>query len=54
MYIDEETEKEMMLMDIPLTEELKKKNPELYDRIVALRSNFEDAELRRIEKFERE
>ena len=29
MYMDEETEREMRLRDVPLTDELKKKNPEL-------------------------
>lgn len=37
VYIDEETEKENMLMDIPLTDELKKKNPQLYERIKKLK-----------------
>lgn len=37
MYVDEATERENMLMDIPLTEELKRKNPDLYDRIVRLK-----------------
>lgn len=37
MYIDEATEKENMLMNIPLTEELKEKNPDLYERIVQLK-----------------
>ena len=37
MYIDEATERENMLMDIPLTDELKKNNPDLYERIVRLK-----------------
>ena len=37
MYIDEATERENMLMDVPLTDELKEKNPELYERIVRLK-----------------
>ncbi len=37
VYIDEATEKENMIMDIPLTDELKKKNPELYERILKLK-----------------
>lgn len=37
MYVDEATERENMLMDIPLTDELKKKNPDLYERIVRLK-----------------
>lgn len=37
MYVDEATERENMLMDIPLTDELKMKNPDLYDRIVRLK-----------------
>lgn len=37
VYIDEETEKENMIMNIPLTEELKKENPKLYERIVRLK-----------------
>jgi len=37
MYVDEATERENMLMDIPLTDELKRKNPDLYDRIVRLK-----------------
>lgn len=41
MYYDEANERENRLMDIPLTEELKRKNPKLYDEIVRLR-NLED------------
>lgn len=37
VYVDEATEKENMLMNIPLTDELKKKNPELYERIKKLK-----------------
>ena len=37
VYIDEETEKENMLMDIPLTDKLKNKNPKLYERIKKLK-----------------
>lgn len=36
VYIDEATEKENMIKDIPLTDELKKKNPELYEKILKL------------------
>lgn len=41
-YIDEETEREMMIRDIPLSDELKKKNPELYEKILKLRSEGDD------------
>ena len=41
-YMDEETEREMRLRDVPLTEELKKKNPELYERILKLRSEGDE------------
>lgn len=37
VYIDEATEKENMIMNIPLSDELKKNNPELYERIIKLR-----------------
>ena len=37
MYIDEATERENMLMNIPLTDELKEKNPDLYERIKHLK-----------------
>lgn len=37
MYIDEATEKENMLMNIPLTDELKNNNPGLYERIIRLK-----------------
>lgn len=39
MYIDEATERENRIMDIPLTDELKKENPKLYDEIVRLRES---------------
>ena len=37
MYVDEATERENMLMNVPLTDELKRKNPDLYERIVRLK-----------------
>ena len=37
-YIDEATEREMRIRDIPLTDELKEKNPKLYAEILKLRS----------------
>lgn len=42
MYMDEETEREMRLRDVPLTDELKKKNPELYEKILKLKREGDD------------
>lgn len=36
-FIDEMTEREMMIRDIPLSDELKEKNPRLYAEILNLR-----------------
>lgn len=36
-FIDEVTEREMMIKDIPLSDELKEKNPRLYAEILNLR-----------------
>ena len=36
--MDESTEREMRIRDIPLTDELKEKNPKLYEEILRLRS----------------
>ena len=41
-YIDESTEREMRIRDIPLTEELKDKNPKLYEEIARLRREGDD------------
>ena len=40
-YMDESTEREMRIRDIPLTEELKEKNPELYEEIIRIRQREE-------------
>lgn len=42
MYYDEANERENRLLDIPLTEELKEKNPKLYDEIVRLRQMIDE------------
>lgn len=36
-FIDEVTERKMMIKDIPLSDELKEKNPRLYAEILNLR-----------------
>ena len=41
MYYNDDNERENRLLDIPLTEELKKTNPEIYDEIVRLRQEIE-------------
>jgi len=41
MYMDELTEREMRIRDIPLTDELKEKNPELYAKILKLNAEEE-------------
>lgn len=41
-FIDENTEREMRIRDIPLTDELKEKNPRLYEEILKLRREGDD------------
>lgn len=43
-YIDDATEREMRIMDIPLTDELKEKNPRLYEEILRLRRGEDDGD----------
>ena len=38
-FIDESTEREIMIRDIPLSDELKEKNPRLYEEILRLRGD---------------
>lgn len=52
MYIDDATEREMRLRDVPLTDELKRDNPELYDEILKLRRMSEDYDMELLEKWE--
>ena len=41
-FIDEATEREMRIRDIPLSDELKKENPKLYAEILKLRTEGDD------------